>query len=115
MAQVVKVLKVLYNSDYSLVEWNDNGHLKYVACWGMMVKENGTEHPAMHWNEGTEALVYWGQGHYFQNLDDAAFYAYNMEKEAIEGKIVGLEQELKDLLPLALSPSTIVYGEEEEV
>lgn len=83
MAQKVDVVKVCPYADYAVVIWEENGFQPYVACWCPRVKLGETEERKLTRDDTGEILeVYWGQGHYFQHLEDALLYAIDREEEA---------------------------------
>lgn len=87
MAQTVKVIRTFQYSNYAVVEWESNGHFKWVACWSPWVVEedyngNHTERRPVPDDVGTEVEMYWGQGHYFQNIEDALLHAIDEEEQA---------------------------------
>ena len=96
MAQTVRFIKVYEFADYAVVEWDSNGHYKYVACWCPRVYSgfDDTWIKPTTASEGVERQAYWGQGHYFQNEEDALAYAKEEEREAVEYRI----EDLKDYL-----------------
>ncbi len=100
MAQEVKVTKVLPYSNYAVVELPENGHFKWVACWSPWIVEDNyggevviERRPNLD-DYGTTVQMYWGQGHYFQNIEDALLYALDRETEAFESHIKWLEDNL---------------------
>lgn len=99
MAQEVKVTKVLPYSNYAVVEWPENRHFKWVACWSPWIVEkdyndNRTERRPNLDDYGKTVQMYWGQGHYFQNIEDALLYALDRETEAFESHIKWLEDSI---------------------
>ena len=83
MAQMVDVVKVCPYADYAVVNWKENGDFQWVACWCPRVKLGETEERKLTRNDTGEILeMYWGQGHYFQHLEDALNYALDREEEA---------------------------------
>lgn len=83
MAQTVEVIKVCPYADYAVVNWIGKEYEPYVACWCPRVKLGETESRKLTLGDSGETLnMYWGQGHYFTNLEDALAYALDREEEA---------------------------------
>lgn len=78
MAQTVDVIKVCRYADYAVVQWKN----QWVACWCPRVVVNETERRQLTIKDTGEILeMDWGQGHYFQHLEDALNYALDREEE----------------------------------
>lgn len=79
--QKVRILKIFPYSQYAVVDWNN----QYVACkWMRIIEKEGDREPTLADLE-EEQLVYWGQGHYFDNdLGKAIRYAIDREEAAWE-------------------------------
>ena len=84
MAQVCEIVKVCPYADYAVMYWEDNGHFPYVACWLPKIKEDGIERKPTLGDAGKTVECYWGQGHYFQHIEDALEYALDRETEAFK-------------------------------
>lgn len=97
MAQVVKLLKVFPYADYAVVEWETNGHFKYVACWLMKIVVGDRTKKPLAYEEGLNVKCYWEQGHYFADKDEAMRFALAKERETIEDEIAEREEDLKRL------------------
>ena len=99
MAQEVKITKVLPYSNYAVVEWEENGDFKWVACWSPWIVErdyngNLTERRPSLDDYGKTVQMYWGQGHYFRYIEDALLYAIDRETEAFESNTRWLEDSI---------------------
>lgn len=99
MAQEVKFIKVYEMADYAVVHWKDNGHYQYVGCWAPRVRNgySDTWDKPIRACEGYELNAYWGNGHYFTDLEDAIAYANEKEAEAVEYRIAELREYLNTL------------------
>lgn len=83
MAQMVEVVKVCPYADYAVVNWIGKGFQPYVACWQPRVWVDTTVVRRLSLADSGETLsVFWGQGHYFERLEDALEYALDREEEA---------------------------------
>ena len=98
MAQTAKLLKVFKNSDYAVVYWERNKATPYVACWHPRI-EIGDEECAdpEPWQEGDKLLMYWSQGHYFSNGNEALIFAAKKEVAALENILEEVKQTIDDL------------------
>ena len=100
MAQMVKVTRVFPYSNYAVVEWESNGHFKWVACWSPWIVEKNClgnrieRRPERGEDTGEKREMYWGQGHYFENLEDALLYAIDEEESAWNAHKEFLEENL---------------------
>ena len=84
MAQVCEIVKVCPYADYAVMFWEERKYSPYVACWcPRIVEEDGERKPTLG-DTGKTVKCYWGQGHYFQNIEDALEYAVDRETEAFK-------------------------------
>lgn len=100
MAQEVKIIKVFQFAEYAVVEWEANGHYKYVACWCPYIINPETDlfnewRKPTFTDEGDTVNAYWGQGHYFSDEKEALEYAMERENEAVDAKIENLRDYLE--------------------
>lgn len=91
MAQTVKLIQVFKMADYAVMQ-RKNG--EYVAGWCPRIDLGETCRDPETYDIGIKFNMYWGQGHYFTELDEALIFAAEKEVEACRRELDDLEREL---------------------
>ena len=88
MAQTVVLVHVFKEADYCVVYWPKNKYTPYVACWRARIEIGEEEcRDPEEWQEGDKLLMYWAQGHYFSNENEALVFAARKQVEAMERRL----------------------------